>query len=90
MTTRLYYYTGTGNSLWVARQLAGRLDKATEQAGRVEQHARDLIIEKGAHAQAKGKDNRDSSGVFLVDVPEHAFLSMEPDCPNGAFTASTR
>ena len=27
MTTRLYYYTGTGNSLWVARQLAGRLDR---------------------------------------------------------------
>ena len=26
MTTRLYYYTGPGNSLWVARQLAQRLD----------------------------------------------------------------
>ena len=26
MHTRLYYYTGTGNSLWAARQLAERLD----------------------------------------------------------------
>lgn len=26
MSTRLYYYTGTGNSLWVARQLAERLE----------------------------------------------------------------
>ena len=26
MTTRLYYFTGTGNSLWAARQLAQRLD----------------------------------------------------------------
>jgi len=26
MTTCLYYYTGTGNSLWVARKLAQRLD----------------------------------------------------------------
>lgn len=30
MTTRLYYYTGTGNALWVARQLAQRLDGDTE------------------------------------------------------------
>lgn len=30
MTTRLYYYTGTGNSLWVARQLAQRLDGPAE------------------------------------------------------------
>lgn len=30
MTTRLYYYTGTGNSLWMARQLARRLDGETE------------------------------------------------------------
>lgn len=29
MQTRLYYYTGTGNSLWVARQLAARLDGET-------------------------------------------------------------
>jgi len=30
MHTRLYYYSGTGNSLWVARQLAARLDGETE------------------------------------------------------------
>lgn len=30
LTTRLYYYTGTGNSLWMARQLARRLDGETE------------------------------------------------------------
>lgn len=30
MLTRLYYYTGTGNSLWVARQLAARLDGEVE------------------------------------------------------------
>ncbi len=30
MHTRLYYYTGTGNSLWAARQLAARLDGETE------------------------------------------------------------
>lgn len=30
MSTRLYYYTGTGNSLWVARQLAARLDEPVE------------------------------------------------------------
>jgi formate hydrogenlyase subunit 6/NADH:ubiquinone oxidoreductase subunit I len=29
MKTRLYVYTGTGNSLWVARQLAAELKKAT-------------------------------------------------------------
>ena len=29
MNTRLYYYTGTGNSLWIARQLAGRLQGET-------------------------------------------------------------
>mgnify|MGYP001600072253 CR=1 FL=1 len=29
MKTRLYVYTGTGNSLWVARQLASELKKAT-------------------------------------------------------------
>jgi ferredoxin len=29
MKTRLYVYTGTGNSLWVARQLAAKLKKAT-------------------------------------------------------------
>ena len=28
--TRLYYYTGTGNSLWAARQLAERLDGPVE------------------------------------------------------------
>jgi len=30
MSTRLYYYTGTGNSLWVARQLAARLEDSVE------------------------------------------------------------
>ena len=30
MTTRLYYYTGTGNSLWIARQLAERLQGDTD------------------------------------------------------------
>ena len=30
LTTRLYYYTGTGNSLWIARQLSGRLNGETE------------------------------------------------------------
>ena len=25
MDTTIFYYTGTGNSLWVARELAGRL-----------------------------------------------------------------
>lgn len=30
MHTRLYYYSGTGNSLWVARQLAARLDGEVE------------------------------------------------------------
>lgn len=30
MHTRLYYYTGTGNSLWAARQLAARLDGEVE------------------------------------------------------------
>ncbi|MCJ7664809.1 MAG: hypothetical protein MUO24_11305, partial [Desulfobacterales bacterium] len=29
MKIRLYVYTGTGNSLWVARQLAAELKKAT-------------------------------------------------------------
>ena len=30
MHTRLYYYSGTGNSLWAARQLAARLEGDTE------------------------------------------------------------
>ncbi len=30
MYTRLYYYTGTGNSLWVSRQLGQRLDGEVE------------------------------------------------------------
>ncbi len=72
------------------RQLAGSLDKAAVHAADVEQRARDLIIEEAAHAQAKGKDNRDNGDIFLIDVSEHAFLSMEPGYPNGAFTASTR
>ena len=71
------------------RQLAGGLDKAAVHTADVEQRARDLIIEETAHAQTKGKDNRYSSGVFLVDVPEHAFLSMKPERPNGVFAAST-
>ena len=58
------------------RQLAGGLDKAAVHASDVKQRARDLIIEKAAHAQTKAQDNRDSSGIFLVNVPEHAFLSM--------------
>ena len=29
MKTRLYVYTGTGNSLWVARQLASELKRAS-------------------------------------------------------------
>ena len=28
MKTTIYFYTGTGNSLWTARKLAGRLDQA--------------------------------------------------------------
>ena len=72
------------------RQLTGRLDKATVHAADVEQRARNLIVEETAHAQTKTQDNRDNGDVFLIDVSEHAFLSMEPECPNGAFAASTR
>lgn len=28
MVTCIYYYTGTGNSLWVAKQLAARLQNS--------------------------------------------------------------
>ena len=52
------------------RQLAGGLDKAAVHASDVKQRARDLIIEKAAHAQTEAQDNRDSSGIFLVNVPE--------------------
>ena len=58
------------------RQLAGGLDKAAVHAADVEQRARDLIIEETAHAQTKTQDNRDHGGIFLIDVSEHAFLSV--------------
>ena len=72
------------------RQLASGLDKATVHAADIEQRARDLIIEETAHAQTKAQDNRDHGDIFLIDVSEHAFLSMGSDCPNGAFAASTQ
>ena len=58
------------------RQLTGRLDKATVHAADIEQRARDLIIEKRPSEQTKGQDDRDSSGIFLIDIPEHTFLSV--------------
>ena len=58
------------------RQLAGGLDKATVHAADIEQRARDLIIEEAAHAQTKTQDNRDNGDIFLIDVSEHAFLSV--------------
>ena len=30
MPTQLYYYSGSGNSLWVARQLAGHLNEPVD------------------------------------------------------------
>ena len=58
------------------RQLAGGLDKAAVHAADVEQRTRDLIIEEAAHAQTKAQGNRDNGDIFLIDVSEHAFLSM--------------
>ena len=58
------------------RQLAGGLDKASVHAADIEQRTRDLVIEETAHAQTKAQDNRYSSDIFLIDVSEHAFLSM--------------
>ena len=58
------------------RQLAGGLDKATEQAGQVEQRTRNLVIEKRPNEQTKGQDNRDNGDIFLIDVSEHTFLSV--------------
>jgi len=62
MTTRLYYYTGTGNSLWVARQLAGRLD------GEVE------LVSLGADYELPGADCDRIGLVFPVHMwglPQH-------------------
>ena len=89
-THRAYEHNARDARRQLERQLAGGLDKATVHAADIEQRARDLIIEETAHAQTKAQDNRDNGDIFLIDVSEHAFLSMKPECPNGVFAASTR
>ena len=89
-TRRAHEHNARDACRQLERKLAGGLDKAAVHAADVEQRARDLIIEETAYAQTKAQDNRDHGDIFLIDVSEHAFLSMEPECPNGAFAASTR
>ena len=74
MSTRLYYYTGTGNSLWVARQLAGRLD------GEVE------LVSLGADYELPGADSDRVGLVFPVHMwglPQHVrdFAARLPAAP---------
>ena len=74
MATRLYYYTGTGNSLWVARQLAGRLD------GEVE------LVSLGADYELPGADCDRVGLVFPVHMwglPQHVrdFAARLPAAP---------
>ena len=74
MSTRLYYYTGTGNSLWVARQLAGRLD------GEVE------LVSLGADYELPGADCDRIGLVFPVHMwglPQHVrdFAARLPAAP---------
>ena len=75
-TCRAHEHNACDARRQLKRQLAGGLDKAAVHAADIEQRARDLIIEETAHAQTKAQDNRDNGDIFLIDVSEHAFLSV--------------